>query len=108
MKTKVDKAFLDKAAKTSYERILKEPDNWVYTAALLRRAAEEIDTFTLQGRGFSNHTQNEKDTELLSLIGIYRFLIGISFENLLKAIIIAHGKKIGRRIFTHNVNCLIG
>ena len=105
---KVDKAFLDRETRTSYERILKEPDDWVYTAVLLRRATEEIDTFTLQGRGFSNRTQNEKDTELFSLIGIYRFLIGSSFENLLKAIIIWHGKKIESNIFTHNIDSLVG
>lgn len=104
---KVDKAFLDKQARASYERILKEPDDWVYTAVLLRRAAEEIDTFALPGRGFSNHTQNDKDTELYSLIGVYRFLIGMSFENLLKAVAIWHGKKIESNMFTHKINDLI-
>lgn len=94
--------FWDKEARASYERILNDPDDWIHTAAWFRRAAEEIDTFRLSGRGLSNLKQNE--LEIVSLTRISRFLIGISFENLLKAIIIAHGKS---PLFTHDTNRLI-
>ncbi len=93
---------MDKETRTSYKRILNDPDDWVHTAALLRRVAEEINTFRLSSRGLSNLKQNE--LEIVSLMQVGRFLMGLSFENLLKAIIIAHGKS---PLFKHDINRLI-
>lgn len=81
-------------AKLHWESHVKDPWHWVNQAWMFKRAAEEIDTFSLVGRGFSNNTESERDRELKLLIPIYRFLLGISFENLLKGIIIAHGKTV--------------
>ena len=79
----------------SFECTLDSPGSWYFSAWRLKRAAEEIDTFTLLGRGFSNQQAKGRDAELQFLTPVYRFLLGQAFENLLKGIIIAHGKPAG-------------
>ena len=92
---------------------MDSPNSWLYTAWQLKRAAEEIDTFNLPGRGFSNWTAKGRDADLLLLTSVYRFLMGLSFENLLKGIIIAHGTpagskgKLNNHFKSHDINMLL-
>ena len=104
---------LEKIITTSFEYNMDSPKSWLHTAWQLKRAAEEIDTFNLIGRGFSNGTAKGHDAELLFLTPVYRFLVGLSFENLLKGIIIAHGTpagskgKLNNHFKSHNINMLL-
>ena len=90
-----DKQTIKKMKSISFECTLNSPLAWQYNAWLLKRTAEEIDTFSLSNRGFSNCQAKGKDVELSLLISVYRLLMGLSFENLLKGIIIAHGTPAG-------------
>jgi hypothetical protein len=87
--------ILQEMKKLSFECKLDSPAAWWHTAWMLKRAAEEIDTFNLPGKGFLNHTAKGRDAELYQLMPVYRFLMGRSFENLLKGILIAHGEPAG-------------
>ena len=104
---------LEKIKKTSFEYNMDSPKSWLHTAWQLKRAAEEIDIFNLPGRGFSNGTAKGRDVELLLLTSVYRFLMGLSFENLLKGIIIAHGTpagskgKLNNHFKSHDFNMLL-
>jgi hypothetical protein len=89
--------WLQELKNTSFECNMESPEAWLNAAWKLKRAAEEIDTFSLLGRGFSNHTAKGRDAELLLLMPVYRLLMGLSFENLLKGIIVAHGKPAGSK-----------
>jgi hypothetical protein len=104
---------LEKITRNAFEYNMDSPKSWLHTAWTLKRAAEEIDTFNLPGRGFSNGTPKGRDTELLLLTNVYRFLMGQSFENLLKGIIITHGTpagskgKINKLFKSHDINVLL-
>ena len=97
----------------SFHCTSNSPAAWLKSAWQLKRTSEEIDTFSLPGRGFSNHTENDRDAELGWLTPVYRFLIGQSFENLLKGIIIAQGRtsssngKLHKSLSTHSIHNLI-
>ena len=108
---KIDIEFVKRITRTSFEFKMNSPESWLYTAWQLKRAAEEIDTLNLQGRGFSNRTAKGRDAELFLLIPVYRFLMGQSFENLIKGIIIAHGTPAGIKgkleLKSHNIDMLL-
>lgn len=104
---------MEEIVRLSFECALDSPGSWFFSAWRLKRAAEEIDTFSLSNRGFSNHQAKGRDAELQFLTPVYRFLMGQAFENLLKGIIIAHGKpagfngKIDESFAKHRINNLL-
>lgn len=112
-KREVKDQEINRIKRRSFENRKDSPIEWLYTAWTLKRAAEEIDTFSIQGRSLSSHKAKGGDAGLLLLRPVYRLLMGLSFENLLKGIIIAHGKateyegKLDRSLKTHNINKLL-
>ncbi len=77
MDTKLKKRFFDAA--------IESPGSWFNEAMQLKVAAERIDWL------FKPLTKDEQTT---SLMPTYRFLIGLSFENLIKGILHAQGNKV--------------
>ncbi len=106
--------ILQEMKRLSFKCKLDSPAAWLHTAWMLKRAAEEIDTLRIwtPGRGFSNHTAKGRDAELYQLMPVYRFLMGRSFENLLKGILVAHIEPAGndgklhelKKSFNHNIS----
>jgi hypothetical protein len=97
-----DEIDFEKFRAFSFERSTNNPSEWYEKAVLFKRVAEEIDIFDLIDRLYKKQIRNDKERELLGCAAIYKFLIGISFENLLKAIIIAHGNAAGNRKVLHS------
>jgi hypothetical protein len=121
---KENREELEKMARTSFEYTLNCPNSWLNIAWRLKRAADEINIYNLPGKGLWNFMQfpdralenslvKEHDTELIHLTPVYRFLMGQSFENLLKGIIIAQGTpagsngKLNKDFKSHNINMLL-
>lgn len=77
MDTKLKKDFFDAA--------IESPGSWLTEAMQLKVAAERIDWL------FKPLTEDE---QAASLMPTYRFLIGLSFENLIKGILHAQGNKV--------------
>jgi hypothetical protein len=85
---------------------------WLHQARLLKAASERIDPFRLPG-GFECEAEDEDDFSATFLFPTYAFLLGLSFENLIKGLIIAHGKSLGTngkldpKFTNHKVSSLI-
>jgi hypothetical protein len=61
---------------------------------MLKRASDEIDVFSIPG--FSNDIPEGPRGDIAQLMLIYRFLVGLSFENLLKGLLITQGIVAGK------------
>ena len=68
-----------------FDATTEGPDSWLLEAMQLKVAAERIDWL------FNPVTETEQS---LSLMPIYRYLLGLSFENLIKGILHAQGHKV--------------
>lgn len=68
-----------------FDAAIESPGSWLLEAMQLKAAAERIDWL------FKPVNENE---QTLSLMPTYRFLIGLSFENLIKGILHAQGHKV--------------
>jgi hypothetical protein len=74
--------------------------SWVILAIVLKQAAARVDCYA----------DNGVDVDLTKFLSVYRYLIGVSLENLLKAVIVAqgtpagHSNKLDPRFLTHNVD----
>ena len=68
-----------------FDTATESPGSWLLEAMQLKVAAERIDWL------FKPVTENE---QTLSLMTTYRFLMGLSFENLIKGILHAQGHKV--------------
>ena len=77
MDTKLKEIFFDATT--------ENPGSWFLEGMQLKVAAERIDWL------FNPATEAEQS---LSLMSIYRFLMGLSFENLIKGILHAQGHKV--------------
>ena len=68
-----------------FDATTEKPGSWLMEAMQLKVAAERIDWL------FNPTTEEEQS---LSLMSVYRFLMGLSFENLIKGILHAEGHKV--------------
>ena len=85
---------LEKIINRQYDGALDDPMAWFRSAWKLKRAAQEFGTMSRPG--WSNGIPDDpKERELANLMPVYRFLIGQSFENLLKALLVSQGHSAG-------------
>lgn len=74
-----------KLKKELFDAVIESPGSWLIEAMQLKVAAERIDWL------FKPLTEDEQTASLMTT---YRFLIGLSFENLIKGILHAQGNKL--------------
>ena len=94
-----------------FDRVANSPASWLLKAWKLKRTADEIDRFdeNHQPREWNNSRDNEKKF----LWEVYRLLMGMCFENLLKGLLIAQGRsasgngRLEKAFSTHNVAALL-
>ena len=70
-----------------YDSYLQSPKPWAGWAQNLKLASEEI----LGPDSAVKHIEEKKIGESLWRISVHRLLLGLSFENLIKGLLIAHG-----------------
>jgi hypothetical protein len=110
----LDEMSLNRISAFQYERAIREPTEWYIKAILFRRVAEEINPLDSLHNLETTNNQNTKDIEKLYCVAIYRFLMGVSFENLIKATIIAQGtvagnsRQISNNFKKHSIEALVG
>jgi len=103
---------LKKLANKQYDAKLDDPKAWLFTAWTLKRAAQEIGTFSRPG--WSNSIPGGPEGELAFVGHVYRFLIAQSFENLLKGLLVSQGHsagmdgKLAKSFQTHKLETLAG
>ena len=93
---------------------LKSPGTWLLCAKWLKRAAEEIDCFdhAIGAESFDLYLQSPEG-DFLFMHPVFKMLMGLSFENLLKGMIVANrgaagaSGKIDKDITTHKIGNLI-
>jgi hypothetical protein len=81
----------------AFDRAAESPAQWLFSASMLRRAASRVDW--LDSRNFSDELDPKptrptpwgNDPDLVSLLPVNRMLMGLSFENLLKGLLVAGG-----------------
>ena len=87
---------------------LESPGSWLMEALWLKRAAEEIDHWK-----HKNADINSPEGDFVFMIHVYKLLLGLSFENLLKGIVVAQSGPAGsagvldKKFKTHNVEKLL-
>lgn len=88
---------------------LQSPGSWLMSALWLKRAAEEIDYWK-----HYNADINSTEGDFQFMVPVYKLLLGLSFENLLKGIVVAQrgsggsGGKIEKDLTTHRIKDLLG
>lgn len=75
----------DKLKRIIFDAGTVSPGSWLLEAMTLKVAAERVDWL------FKPVTQEEQTTSLMT---VYRFLMGLSFENLIKGILHTQGHKV--------------
>ncbi|MHC4501318.1 MAG: hypothetical protein ACYS21_19665 [Planctomycetota bacterium] len=86
----------------------ESPGSWLMSAIWLKRAAEEIDYYKHEGVDI-----NTPEGDFVFMMGVYNLLLGYSFENLLKGIVVAHRgsagsvDKMDKDLTTHNMGNLL-
>ena len=75
----------DKLKRIVFDAATESPGSWLLEAMALKVAAERVDWL------FKPVTEEEQTASLMT---IYRFLMGLSFENLLKGILHTQGHKV--------------
>lgn len=88
----------------SFDNLLDSPGSWLFTALNLRTAADRID--------WERNPIREAEPSL-GLHSVYRMLIGMSIEALLKGILVAQGEqvldngKLSKNFATHDLTELV-
>ncbi len=91
-----------------FKSALENSGSWLGLAWSLKRAAEEIDYYKHE-----NADINTPEGDFMFMWQIYNLLLGYSFENLLKGIVVAHrgsagsGDKMDKDLTTHNMGKLL-
>jgi hypothetical protein len=94
-----------------FDRVADSPASWFLTAWKLKRTADEIDWLD------DNHQPRQwptaHDQEKAFLWPVYRMLMGLTFENLLKGLLIAQGRpastdgRLAKGFKTHDIATLL-
>jgi len=104
MTIKTEKIFRDR----QFSIAISNPSAWLFEAGHLKKAADRI-CWLDQG----HQEIEDPDFDFSFLYPIYRMLIGFSFENLLKGILLAQDAifmengEIGKTFTTHNIGHLL-
>lgn len=91
-----------------FENILESPGAWLMNAWWLKRAAEEIDWWTHR-----NADIQSPEGDFQFMVPVFHMLLGLSFENLLKGIVVAQRGSAGKAglvdgdLTTHRMHDLV-
>ena len=94
--------------KELFQCSLDSPGGWLMNAIWLKRASERIDFYEHYGEDL-----NSSQCELGFMLPVFNLLVGLSFENLLKGIIVAQrgsagsSGKVDSDLTIHNMNSLV-
>jgi len=94
-----------------FEHIHKSPASWLVMAHHLKWCADRVCWFNVEYRAY--RLTEDEHMSLGFVIPTYRMLLGLSFENLLKGIVIAQGKsvaeggKLKKEFKTHDTQSLL-
>lgn len=94
---------------SSFEQEQRLPGAWRFTAWKLKEAAELLRSAFSTSTSRDQSGESEDPGELRSLSSVYRMLLGFSFENMLKGIIIAKKSAldISKLTSSHDIATLI-